>query len=158
MPEIIFIERTVPGTDVVITVAQKTSLVDGKVYFCTTRNPGTSTFVNYLQAGSSTEAKAYEVYDFLWNDTVARRVAPGTTPECASCCGKLTRPAGSTLYDPWHCQDCGAAWDPATGMLARKTCLGCDATLELSDSGICVKCDEYGVIIVNGRAYEPVRN
>jgi hypothetical protein len=78
--------------------------------------------------------------------------------ECASCCGKLTRPAGSALYAPWHCEGCGAAWDPATGMLARKACLGCDATLELSDPDICVKCDEHGVIIVNGRAYEPVRN
>lgn len=73
MPEVILTQRTVPGTDVVVTVSQKTSLVDGKVYFRTVRDPGTSDLVNYLLFGRNTEAEAHEVADFLWNDTATRR-------------------------------------------------------------------------------------
>jgi hypothetical protein len=78
--------------------------------------------------------------------------------ESPCCASGMHRPPGSKLYDPWFCMECGTPYDPATGRVARKACLGCDATLELSDPGICAKCDEHGVIIVNGRAYEPVRN
>lgn len=73
MPEQIISEQTVPGTDVTVTVSRKTSLVDGKVYFLTTRHPGTCDFVNYLQCGRDTEAEAHAEAEFLWNDTVTRR-------------------------------------------------------------------------------------
>lgn len=76
--------------------------------------------------------------------------------ECAGCCGTLARPFASPSHTPWVCQGCGAAWDPVTGLVARKTCLGCDAMLAPSDPDICTKCDEHGIIIVNGRAYAPV--
>jgi hypothetical protein len=75
--------------------------------------------------------------------------------ECAGCCGELTRPAGSPFYTPWRCQECGTAWDSETGLVARKGCAGCAATLELSNPDLCIKCDEHGVIIVNSRAYAP---
>lgn len=76
MPEVIITENTVPGTDVLITVSRKTSLVDGEVYYLTTRQPGTSDFVNYLQCGRATEEEAHKQADFLWEDTVQRRDAP----------------------------------------------------------------------------------
>lgn len=79
-----------------------------------------------------------------------------SSQECSGCCGTLARPFASPSHTTWVCQGCGAAWDPATSLVARKSCLGCDATLALSDPDICGKCDTHGIIVVNGRAYAPV--
>lgn len=76
--------------------------------------------------------------------------------ESPCCATVLYRPPGSAIYDPWFCRECGTAYSPSTGRVARKACLGCDATLAYNDPDICTKCDEHGVIIVNGRAYTPV--
>lgn len=75
MPNTVIAEHIVPGTDVTITVSRKQSAIDGKVYYLTTRVPGTSDFVNYLQCGRHTESVAREQANFLWDDTVKRRDA-----------------------------------------------------------------------------------
>lgn len=67
-----------------------------------------------------------------------------------------------------RCDYCGTVWD--TEPLAwecshddrmeaqnvRKGCLGCAATLAISDPDLYAHCDVHGIIVVNGRAYQPV--
>jgi hypothetical protein len=123
MPEVILTERTVPGTDVVVTVSRKTSLIDGKVYFRAVRDPGTSELVNYLLFGRDTEAEAREVADFLWNDTVTRRDA------------KAVELLESTTYE--------------IGQFVAATCLRCnDRTgqhaLSSTTAGLVLKCGRCG--------------
>jgi hypothetical protein len=123
MPEVILTERTVPGTDVVITVSRKTSLTDGKVHFRTVRDPGTSDIVNYLLFGRDTEAEAREVANFLWTDTVTRRDA------------KAVELLESTTYE--------------IGQFVTATCLKCnDRTSQQTQSspaiGLVLKCGRCG--------------
>jgi hypothetical protein len=123
MPEVILTQRTVPGTDVVVTVSRKTSLIDGKVYFRAVRDPGTSELVNYLLFGRDTEAEAREVADFLWNDTVTRRDA------------KAVELLESTTYE--------------IGQFVAATCLKCnDRTgqhvLSSTAAGLVLKCGRCG--------------
>lgn len=62
--------------------------------------------------------------------------------ESACCSATLRRRTGSGLMAPWYCEECGTPWDPTTGVVARKTCLDCDATLALSDPDLCALCDQ----------------
>lgn len=71
------------------------------------------------------------------------------------CCDeRLSRPVPGE--GPWFCMCCGKAYDPSTGELWAKQCLGCTARLAFSDSDICGHCDDHGVIVVNGKAYMPI--
>lgn len=76
--------------------------------------------------------------------------------ESPCCAAVLHRPPGSALYDPWFCRSCGTPYNPSTGRVARKGCLGCSAVLALSDPDLCQHCDVHGIIVINGRAYAPV--
>lgn len=80
--------------------------------------------------------------------------------ESPCCAEPLVRPNNAFAKRYSGVQWCAYCWTPydmQTGRVARKACLGCDATLELSDPDICLKCDQHGIIIVNGKAYAPIR-
>jgi hypothetical protein len=76
--------------------------------------------------------------------------------ESPCCASGLRRPPGSGFHSPWFCMECGAPYDPRAELVARKGCLGCATTLAISDPDLCVHCDVHGIIVVNGRAYQPV--
>lgn len=80
---------------------------------------------------------------------------PEHKAELSECCGeRLSRPTPGE--GPWFCMCCGKAYDPETGMAAVKPCLGCTATLAISDPDLCEHCEDHGVIVYNGRAYMPI--